>query len=198
MKRKILFAAIALILLLAFCFVGCESSDEMLGKVNNALSAEYSAVTVNVTAVKDDIELNGVYNVTFEGENATVDYSFDRLNELDVNGGNPDSYITKVTGTVHVVDGKIVENESAQDLTMGELDFTGFSFKAGFLKDVKATKSTLSATVSNPQGFLGNSEFACSDMKTEVVLFGDALSKLSLAYVSENGAQITVEYLFTV
>ena len=190
-KFWITVAALTLVALLG-CFAACDGSGEMLSEINDALRKGYDTLTVEVITEKDGVELNGLYNVRFNADGATVKYSYDKLNELDF-GDNADEYVTKVTGEAEIADGKIVGDE---ELDFGPIDYTGFNFKSAFFTDVKVSKLSFSAKVVNPQGFVGNVGFDGTDMYVETVLNGDALAKLLLGYVSAEGFSVTVNYLF--
>ena len=190
-KFWITVAALTLVALLG-CFAACDGSGEMLSEINDALRKGYDTLTVEVITEKDGVELNGLYNVRFNADGATVKYSYDKLNELDF-GDNADEYVTKVTGEAEIADGKIVGDEK---LDFGPIDYTGFNFKSAFFTDVKVSKLSFSAKVVNPQGFVGNVGFDGTDMYVETVLNGDALAKLLLGYVSAEGFSVTVNYLF--
>ncbi len=190
-KFWITVAALTLVALLG-CFAACDGSGEMLSEINDALRKGYDTLTVEVITEKDGVELNGLYNVRFNADGATVKYSYDKLNELDF-GDNADEYVTKVTGEAEIADGKIVGDEK---LDFGPIDYTGFNFKSAFFTDVKVSKLSFSAKVVNPQGFVGNVGFDGTDMYVETVLNGDALAKLMIGYVSAEGFNVTVNYLF--
>lgn len=199
MKKKICIVSIVIALVCVLtCLAACGNNSEILNSMNDAIKQDsYTHVTVDVTSEKDDITLNGTYNITFYNNTATVEYSFDKLNELSIDGNNQDEYISRVTGTVTVVDGHVADGDTSEDLNVGELAYTGFSFKQNFFANVKSSKSTFRADVTNPKGFVGNNEFVCTDMYVEVVLSGKLLSKLSLTYVSANGFDTKVTYLFS-
>lgn len=190
-KFWITVAALTLVALLG-CFAACDGSGEMLSEINDALRKGYDTLTVEVITEKDGVELNGLYNVRFNADGATVKYSYDKLNELDF-GDNADEYVTKVTGEAEIADGKIGGDEK---LDFGPIDYTGFNFKSAFFTDVKVSKLSFSAKVVNPQGFVGNVGFDGTDMYVETVLNGDALAKLMIGYVSAEGFNVTVNYLF--
>lgn len=198
MKKKLFAAALVVTLLCAIVCIAACGGNTSLKKFNDALkNPDYTHVTVNVTSSREGVELNGTYNVTFDGENATVEYAFDKLNELSVDGNNPDDYITRVTGSVTVTDGKITDGDGSE-IELGQFSYTGFYFKENFFDDIKSGTSTFRAKVMNPQGFVGNAEFVGTNMRVEAVLSGEAMSKLELTYFSAGGFDTTVTYLFTV
>lgn len=198
MKRKICLTAMAVAIVCALiCFVGCTETGAVTDTINSALKQSYSHVTVNVTSIRDDVTLNGTYNISFADGGATVEYSFDKLNELSLDGNNQNGYITRVNGTVTVIDGKLMESDFSEELDVDELAYTGFTFKQAFFDNIKAGRSTFRADVTNPKGFVGNGLFVCNDMHVEAVLSGKLLSKLELTYLSENGFDTTVTYLFS-
>ena len=193
-KFSIAVVAIALVLTLV-CFAAC-GSDLPFDEINKALHSDYSAVTVTVRTERDGIQLGGVFKVTFSGEKATVEYAYDKLNELSVSGGNPDEYLSTVTGSAQVENGALSDGSVTEDLNIGQLDYTGFSFKAGFFDDVQLGDNELVAKVSNPKGFVGNNRFECSDMTVTVTFTDQVVDSLYLQYVSQAGAQVKVTYAF--
>ncbi len=196
MKKKFCVAAIAFALVCMLTgLVACTDASSTLKILDEALSQNYSKVTVNVNSVKDGVELNGTYNITFQEDGAVVEYTFDKLNELDPDGDNDDGYIGKVTGTATVRDGKLVEDNV--DLDEIVVEYHGFSFRQMYLDNIKAGKSTFSADVTNPKGFVGNGLFVCTDMHVDAIFGNERLIELKLTYVSEQGFDVEVTYLFT-
>ena len=175
MKKKFCVAAIAFALVCMLTgLVACTDASSTLKILDEALSQNYSKVTVNVNSVKDGVELNGTYNITFQEDGAVVEYTFDKLNELDPDGDNDDGYIGKVTGTATVRDGKLVEDNV--DLDEIVVEYHGFSFR---------------------QMYLDNGLFVCTDMHVDAIFGNERLIELKLTYVSEQGFDVEVTYLFT-
>ncbi len=195
-KSAVIVVAVVLALTLT-CLVAC-GSDQTFDEINEALHSEYSTVTVTVSTERDGIKLGGVFKVIFSGESATVEYYYDKLSELSVNGGNPDSCITTMSGVAKVENGILSEDSLTEDLNVGQLDYTGFNFKKSFLSDVQNNENEFVANVSNPQGFVGNNQFECSNMIVRVAFAEKLINSLRLSFVSKAGAQVQVTYIFSV
>ncbi|MCH5157228.1 MAG: hypothetical protein J1G02_05070 [Clostridiales bacterium] len=195
MKKKIWILVIALVIALT-CLVACDSYASTLQNIQTLLKADYSVVTLNVTTVTSGITLNGNYSLSFDGDKTTVVYDFYRLNELDVNGDNADSFITRVQGTAVVQDGEIVEGDKSVNLPQ-EVNFNGISFKQAFFSNTTTTNAMFEADVINPQGFTGNNGFVCTDMHVKVMYSQSALTTMVITYVSERGSDVSVTYAFT-
>lgn len=194
MKKKLLFVVIALALAL-LCLAACNVKGDNLQDIASALhDVKYSEVTVNVSTEKNGVKLEGEYVITFDGDSATVRYSFDKLNELNMED-NPADYITKVEGVATVQNGEIVgDNVSLENV---QIDYTGFNFKSAFFSQVTRTGAQFEATVSNPQAFVGNSQFVGTNMHVTATIMSGAFSSLTVEYVSQNGAAVKAEYAFT-
>lgn len=196
MKKKIVFTAIALALtlvLLAACGGGYNSTLQQITKL---LKVDYSEITLNVTTVTSDYTLNGIYTLTFEGDKTTIVYSYDKLNDLSLDGNNADSYVTKVSGRAVVENGVIVEGNKAEQLPE-EINYNGITFKQAFFENYTMTGATFEADVKVPKGFTGNNSLVCSNMHVTVMYSKVALSKIAITYVSEKGSDVNITYLFT-
>ena len=196
MKKKIVFAIIALslaVVLLAACGGGYKSTLQQITKL---LKVDYSEITLNVTTTTNDIALNGNYTLTFEDDRTIIDYSYDKLNDLSLDGNNADSYLTRVSGRAVVENGVVVEGNTAEQLPE-EVNYSGISFKQAFFANYKMTGATFEADVRVPKGFTGNTSLECSNMHVTVMYSKVALSKIAITYVSENGSNVSMTYLFT-
>lgn len=195
MKKKILLLIIALVLALTI-LAACSSYSATLDKINELLKVDYSEITIEVATTAKGYTLNGVYKFTFEGGQTTIDYSFDRLNELDVNNPNPDEFITRVTGRAVVQDGVIVEGGESLNLP-ATADFNGIKFKETFFDNYSIDKNEFNADVVNVKAFIGNNSVVCNDMHVRVLYNKDSLRKITLTYTSGNGANAEITYRFT-
>ena len=196
MKKKIVLVAAVLALVL-ICLTACNNIEGTLSNITKLLQEDYSVITLNVTTKTAEVTLNGTYTFTFGSGVTTVNYRYDVLNELDINGNNADEYKQTIRGTATVYDdGTMMENGSVVNLPLSEIDFTGLSFKAGFFANAKVSVDTFEADVKNPKGFIGNSDFICSKMHVRVSFDGDSLSVLKITYVSANNNEVAVSYMF--
>ena len=194
MKKKFALLTIALVLVCAFCLVACNGYAQALKDIQKLLKVDYSEIVLNVTTTTQGYTLNGNYTFTFEKGKTIVDYEYDKLNELDVNGDNADSYLTRVTGRAEIVDGKIV----GSDVTLSfDIDFNGISFKEAFFENYSVSETVFEADVANPKGFTGNNDLVCSNMRVKVLYSKSALNIIQITYVSQKGAEISLSYSFT-
>ena len=197
MKKKILLLVIALVLVTALaCLAACDHYASSLQNIQSLLKADYSEIVLNVETKTNGITLNGNYTLTFDGDKTTVVYEFDRLNELDVNEENADSYLTRVKGSAVVENGKVVQGDTSVDLPQ-EVNFSGMSFKQAFFTNATTTNAKFEADVSNPKGFTGNNSLACTNMHVKVLHKANALTQMIITYVAQNGSNVTLTYLFT-
>ena len=196
MKRKIILISAVLALVLV-CLAACNGTNETLANVTKLIKADYSVITLNVTTEKDDVTLYGSYTFTFGDETTTVKYSYDRFNELNLDGNNAPSYKETVKGTATVYeDGTVMVDGEVVELPLAELSFTGLSFKEAFFANAKYSTETFEADVTNPRGFTGNNSFVCSDMHVKVSFNANSLSVLTIKYVSSSNADVLITYLF--
>ena len=193
MKKKFLLAIIALVMALT-CLAACSNYASTLQKVQSLFNVDYSEVVVNIDTTTSGITLNGNYTLTFNDGKTTVEYAFDKLNELSDDGNNADGYKSRVTGTAVVQNGQIVEgNVKLPDA----VDFSGISFKQAFFANYTITGAKFEADVTNPRGFTGNSDFVCSKMHVKVLYTQEAIGTMVITYVSEGGSDVSITYSFT-
>ena len=155
----------------------------------------YSKVTLDITTVTGDIELNASYSLT----NKNVTYSVEQLNLLPPNGDltnvSPNCKVT-LSGTAIIKNGK-VEKIDGEAVTLPSYDELkgAFNFQQSNFKNVKTEKGKLTADVSSVSGFMGNSQ-NWSNMKIVVTYSDTALQKLEITYNTKNSTVTTV-YEFT-
>lgn len=205
MKKKIfaLFALLTVALLLfAACDLGLGTAD--FQKFNDMLKIDYSKVQVLINTKTDTAEFDGTFTLTFDGDEITIEYEFDKINFFEISQDGsitaPDGdFITTEKGTVVVRDGVIVEGDIGVELP-DELGIYagGFSFKQAFFSNVNSKNAKFEADVVNPQGFTGNDTLDCTDMHVVVFqnLNAGTISGIDLTYEA-NGADVTINYLFT-
>ena len=205
MKKKITLL-IALLVVAILAFAACSNGPSVadLQNINDMLKLDYSVVKVIINTTTSNATLNGAFTLTFNGDDTTISYQFDRRNTFVVDGsGNASEaqggYIVREEGEVVVRDGKVIKGDTSVDLPIDQLTIGGFSFKQAFFSNATNDKAKFEADVVNPQNFTGNSSLVCSDMHVVVVrnVSAKALTSIELTYVSENGAQVKINYLFT-
>lgn len=196
MKKKLLLIIIALVLALMLVgLVACDSYAGTLQKINTLLDADYAEVKIiTETKTSSGYTLNGVYNLSIDGEVTTIEYSYDRYNELSFDD-NRDTYLETVTGTAVVQDGVVVEGNSSEALP--QVDFNGISFKQAFFSNYTVTDNKFDADVVSVGGFLGNNNFTCNDLHVTVTFTKTAVNKLVITYESAKGFSVSITYLFT-
>lgn len=194
--KKIIFISVALVLVLV-CLVACNNVGQTLSDITELLNSDYSSVTVKVTTETAQVTLNGTYIFNFDGDTTTIEYSYDKLNELSADGNNADSFKSTVSGTATVQGNSATEDGVTVDLPLSDLDFAGLSFKEGFFENIKASATKFEADVIEPKGFTGNNTFVGSDMRVAVTFNADSLTDITITYVSSSNANVTVSYSFT-
>lgn len=195
MKKKLILTVIALTLTLLL-LTACNSYGSTLQDITRLLKIDYSKVTLNVTTTTSGVTLEGVYVLTFEEDATTIDYSFDKLNDLSMDGDNAGSYIDTVKGKAVVKNGVVVDGNLTEQLPQ-EVYFNGISFKQAYFENYTMTGAMFEADVKNPKAFMSNNKLVCSDMHVTVLYSKDALSKIEITYHSENGSDVSITYLFT-
>lgn len=197
MKKRIILVSAILVLALV-CLSACNGYNKQLNAIDTLLKADYSSVKISVSTDMSDIKLNGEFTLTFDKGTTTVDYIYEELNELDVNGNNSDSFKSTQKGTVVVNENNVIVSGSKKVLlNLQQLDFSGLSFKQEFFSNVTATATTFDADVSNPRGFTGNDEFECTNMHVKVEFQQDRLTSIAITYVSSANSNVSVDYFFT-
>ena len=187
--KKVFIALVALTLaLVLLCFAACDKYAGALQDINTLLKKDYSSVTLNVTTTTKGVTLEGIYVLTFDGDKTNVEFSYQKLNELTMDGG--ESFVSTVTGKAVVQNGKIVSGDETLDLPK-EYDFNGLSFKQAFFANYTVTGSKFDADVTNAKGFV-NGDLVCSDMHVTVLYSKTAISKIALTYLSEKGSEVSI------
>lgn len=192
MKRKVLFTVIVLMLAL-ICLTACNGYSSTLSTLTKLIKVNYSEIMLNVETATPEITLSGIYNFKFESGSTTVDYSYERLNDLSMDGSN--ERLIRVSGSAVVRDGKVIQD--GVEVTLPTEAGFNISFKPAFFSNYKITSVKFEANVINPQGFTGNSDLVCSDMRVKVLHNKNSLTQLLITYVSENGSNVSITYLFT-
>ena len=195
MKKRILLVSIALVLVLV-CLAACGENNGTLNTLNKLLDVNYSKVIIKVNTKMSDVELNGEYVLTFDGDTTNVIFSYEELNELGFEGNNS-GFKRTVSGTAVVRDGVVISDNQEADLNTAQLKFTGLSFKQAYFRKMTATSNDFEADVVSPNGFLGNSQFKATNMHVKVVYYSAAIVQIAITYLSEGGAEVSLTYNFS-
>ena len=195
MKKRILFVAIALALLLVVLAACGNNYQATLDTIDSLLKKDYSVVEINVVTKVSGEELNGKYVFTFKDDGSVlVEYEYEEFNGLSFDGDNSSEYKKTVSGTAVVKDDVVVEGQ----LDLNTVQFESkLNFKEAYLKNVTVTANKLDADVSNARAFVGNLNFTGRKMHVKVFFNKSNVSKLFIDYTSANGAEISLEYSFT-
>ena len=193
MKKKILLVVIALVLTLAL-LSACADNQGTLDTINSLLRKDYSKVKVSVTTAMSGVELKGEYILTFNGDVTTIDYWYEELNDLSIDGA--DSFKSKYEGTA-TVQNRVVTSGNQDALSNVELEFSGLNFKLINFKNAVSKGSVFDADVVSPGGFLGNPDFRATNMHVNVVMYENTLVRIKITYTSSNGADVSIVYSFT-
>lgn len=194
--RNIYIIVIAVCLL--FSLSACNN-DEIYNRLNEMTRADYSQITLKITSEKDGDTLQNVFSIVFDEEQTTVSYTCQEYSTFEKDGAItvPTDYIVTSTGNVVIRNGKIEKQngDSVDFIDFNEITALGISFNKTYFKNVNTASSYFSADVINAKGFTGNSEIHCSNMTVEAK-FDEALQLLTIKYVSLNGANIQLQYIF--
>ena len=204
MKKKIL-VVFALLTVALLVLSACDIGANDLQKYNDMLKISYSEVQVLINTKSTTAQLDGTFTLTFDGDETTVKYDFDKYNTFEIGSDGsivaPDGgFVVSQSGTIVVRNGEIVEGDDSVELPE-ELGIYagGFSFKQAFFANSSVNNAKFEADVTNPQGFTGNDSLVCSDMHVALIqnVSARAISNIVLTYVAANGAEVTINYLFT-
>lgn len=194
MKKRLLVAIALILVLVCVTLAACNNYSETLDKINGLLDVDYSKVEITLTTKISDVTLNGKYTLTFSGDVINIVYSYDKLNEISIGGSN--SFTTTVSGTAKMQNGVIISDTNQINMD-AQPDFTRFSFKQAYFRNIYATNNKFTADVRNAKSFVGGS-FNGANMKVKVFFGDDSISEIDLSYISKKGADVSVVYKFTV
>ena len=205
MKKRI-FVIFALLLVVLFLFASCDNavSSSDLQQINDMLKLDYSKVQILINMKSQGSEYKGKFTLTY-GDDTTIEYEIERVNTFEIGDDGSivtpeDGFITSKKGTVVVRDGEIVGGDVDVELP-DELGayVGGFSFKQAFFKNASSKGAKFDADVVDPQNFTGNTSLVCEDMHVTVVrnVNSNILTSMELTYIAANGAEVTINYLFT-
>ncbi|MCM1289809.1 MAG: hypothetical protein NC132_05900 [Corallococcus sp.] len=199
MKRK-LFLTIVCLLLALLCLVGCADYSKQFEKINKLLNAEYSAMSLTVTVTKDLDEFVSEFNVTYgNNDTSSVDFVVRRLATFDNSDTLPDSFINTYKGSATVKGGQVtsVSGDVPQDVKLEAVVGRGLTFHKNYFSDVNEKGSYLTAKVTKPQAFFGDSDFTCKpDTMIVTVGYGDLIDYVRIQYTSNSGSKVVLMYSF--
>lgn len=201
MKKKLFLATMCLLLALT-CLAGCVSHADQIAEIDKLLNVKYAKMDIAVTVSKDSDELTSQFSVEYgENDTSTITFNIQRFATISADGTAPDSFIEMYQGSATVKSGEVVSvnGDVPQDVKLESVSSRGMKFSESYFADVKATDGALTAKVTKPQAFLGQSDFDCkSDSMVVSVGYADVLQYVRIQYVSLNGAKVVLMYTFTV
>lgn len=198
MKKKAV-GIFGLCILAAISLAACGGRDPY-DTLNKLIAKTPSSVELHVTITMDGETLNSEYAVTEQENGYRVVYTYERLSTFDETEDGftiPDSVKTLFEGSIVVKDGKIVEQNGAEaDLSFEQMTAAGVKFDETYFSNAMITEDSIKADVKDPAAFFLQ-ELECTNMKMETRFTEEAITSLLVNYVSSNGAQVVIEYLFT-
>lgn len=199
MKKKLFLTAICLLLVL-ICLAGCANYEQVFKKIDYLYNSDYTKIDITVTVSKELEELTSTFEVTQDADNAsTVTFDIQRFATIPESGSLPDTYIQSYKGSATVKDGKVtgVSGVVPKDVQLASVADRGFKFSHKFFTNVKFNGNTLTAKVSKPQYFLGQTNINCKpDTMVVTVGFDDVLNYVRIQYVSTNDLKVVIMYNF--
>ena len=198
MKKKLFLLAICL-LLVAFCLVGC-SGKEAISTVNKLRGKSYSSVNLTVIVSTADDDFESTFNVTYQDEfSYTVEFDIKRLATFE--GDIPDSFLESYVGVATVQDEKVVSvtGNLPDGMEIKDADGHKLIFSDKTLTNVKDKDGVFTAKVSNPKGFMGQTNFACkaNSMSVRVNYTSRALTDIRIQYTSTSGNRVVLLFTYT-
>ena len=196
MKRIII--ALTLILSLTICLVGCNGggttttpssaeTDPVLKQMNDLFDKDFVRYQIGIDTINPNGEkLTTLYSVSNMGMVRVINYSIDKLNEIEIENGVitlPTEYKTTHTGTLDAV-------TSAND----EYDLPSFNFSKECFSTYSLKDNKFTAIVTSTELFMG--ENLGVNYANLTVEFGDESGiVLSLSYKTYYGNTVTLYYV---
>ncbi len=198
MKKSIfaMAAACAAAACLSACNMSCNDNNtpyDHYDAINTMFNASYSKIAVTVTTTLDsDMELTSTYNMTYSGDEVTVNYSIERFTDISFDNASVEKTVT--TGVAKVKNGEIISDDKGMLDVVPE---TKFSFKKEYFSNVNEAviDMFLQADVTNPSGFMGI-KTPCTDMKINAEYF-TVFNKMEITYKGQDGISVKIDYVFT-
>lgn len=182
--------AIAAVCAATCCLTACNL-DDGYGALNKKLKLNYSTVTLTVTDIFDEgASLESKYNMAFSDDAVTVTYTQERFAELSLDGFPSDSK-TVISGEAVIKDGAVTSG----DIGVSGILPDGLNFKEEYFENASLSETSFKADVKNAAGFF-DTGITCTDMKV-TAYFKDALTSITVTYISEKGNSVKYRYEFT-
>ena len=194
MKKRLLLLVIVLVVAFT-CLAACGANQSTLDTISKQLKMSYSKIVINISTTSNGVTLSGRFDVSFNGDTTTIDFQYEQLSKFDGSSA-PSGFKTTVTGRATVVGSNVTVEGDTDELPWDKLTM-GFTFKSAFFKHVKTADGIFEADVSNPQGFVGDSNFVGSGMHV-YVKYGSVLTQLRLRYTDDKGAAVAIYYTYEV
>jgi len=193
---KKIFAVFVLSLICASILGGCVSQN--MESLNEMAAQNYKQINLYVTTTfSDGTSLIDTFCVYFEENETKISYYIRRFAEIDVSLAEQEQ-ITTTSGVAHIKnDGATEFDGEKADLPFEQIAKIPFVFSSDCFSNVKLTKTSFSASVTNPAKFFGTESFDASNMTVEVIFEENSRFKsVKVSYVADNGTSVNVEYSF--
>lgn len=204
MKRVIKIACLILMLLLTICFSGCSlfkkepvDNRSVYEVLDDLVKQEYANIILSITTEKDNKSLYGNYIFSKNGEEITVDYSFQQFTSFkEVNGElvAPEKEKETLSGKITYKNGKVVDASGDElNISIETISASGLSFDKSYFSNTVSDDKKFVATVKNPNGFMGVTE--ATEVTVEVAFSSNAIQKITINYKQGDYAN-TLVYTF--
>lgn len=192
--KKFGFITIALCALVAVALCGCITVVDNCAGVNDLLQKHYDAYTWTIVVQSGEDTLTSSFAIANGNDNTTVTYSVQNFTPIGLEQAATD-YITTKTGTATVADGNVVEQngDTVDNINLAAVAQFMVKFKAAYLSNIKWDKDNaqVSATVSNPNGFMGTTDKQYSGMTVAIHYPNNNLQDMTISYQA-NGCNVTI------
>lgn len=189
MKKVLL---VAMCVLTLFCLCACQNN--VYSQMNEAVSAEYSTIEIDVKAVKGSDTLTSSVTVNNQDGISIVTYHVEKFTEISADR-IPTDYITSYEGVVEI-DGGVVTSQTGDKVPgVSFVDATKINYnfeKDNFYAGAKAEDGVFTASVLNTKLFTGNNSFSGTDMSVTFD-YKSAKKVLTVSYV-EGRVSIQITY----
>ena len=206
MRKAIFIILIVSILSLALTACSLDSNDNLYKNLNQMAKDDFPIVKLEVATTYNGTTLVNKYNATTASNGTIVRYTVQTLSKIVENEDGsftiPEEMIKTESGSASIVNGKItILNGDMVDIPINALENLSINFNEKYFEGVKVEEledgtKRFTATVSNIQGFTGNSNFDGKNMTINVV-YGNYIQSLIVNYTMADGATVKVTYNFT-